>query len=901
VFTAALWLAAGAVALAVAPLGPAADAVPWATLPVLALLLLAATWFVVPFRYGESVDATNLVEAVLAPLLFIFPPVAVVAVAATSQVVNGVLRRLPVVKTVFNTGMWALAAGVGGAIMAQVAGGPLWPDRIAGLVAALGAVGLVNALAFAIVLSLVEGEGVRHLLSRLTPVVDVGWVGSWAVNAAFGLLFALAIISWPPAVVVFGVPMLVLHLAYRSYAAARADQIRLAAAHRAARRLAEPLDPMAGVAAFLGELAEAFHAAAAELVLPTDTGRRIHRVERTDSRLTVRDEAADAGSLAGALAASAGPVDVSALHDGPIAGRLAAAGVTNCLAAPLLDGDAGGAVIVLDRGGFEGSRAAELAIFESLAREVTGALVRGRLLDDMLDERRKLAAIVDSASDGICSLAADGTVLTWNPALEQLTGLAAADVVGRADFPGRLHLRTADGRRIDLAQPRETLPRDVLLTTVDGRNRHLTCSYSAAAGVDGPALVVVARDVTPAQEHEALRQRFSLLVRADAARRAMVDQLQQAVVPAPVVVPGAKLAAAYQASDPRAPTGGDLYDWQVLPSGELHVAVVDVLGHGVAATKDALAVVHTLRVVIASGAPLETVVARADELLRAQHPDLVATVIVARYNPMTGGLRVAAGGHPPALVVSARGRVVQVPASGGVIGWPGAGSDEVAQTQLQPGDALVLYTDGLIEARKDILDGMERLMRHAADVADLPALRLAEELVARALAGAERRDDTLALVLRRDPMPSVPVRASWTLTPEASDASAVRRRLRVWLTEQRVAPEDVVAVAGELLANAIRAARSLVTLSIDVDPGRIRVEVSDDGRASSGLELEGLVLPGDASEQGRGLFLVRALCEQVEVLATPEGSTVCAVLARRHPEGQRPPTATVRHPVASPD
>ena len=108
------------------------------------------------------------------------------------------------------------------------------------------------------------------------------------------------------------------------------------------------------------------------------------------------------------------------------------------------------------------------------------------------------------------------------------------------------------------------------------------------------------------------------------------------------------------------------------------------------------------------------------------------------------------GGSPPALVVQSGGRVSQgcwrPPA--GRSGWR-VGSNIVATAHLAVGKSLVLYTDGLIEARKNVLEGMDSLIRHAGEVCPLPAEEYARELVERALAGAERRDDSLALVIRR--------------------------------------------------------------------------------------------------------------------------------------------------------
>jgi PAS domain S-box-containing protein len=889
---AAMIVAATALTAVVAPL-PAPSPPNWFALPLLGVLLVAATWFVVPFRYGHSVDAVNLVEAALAPLLLTFPPLVVIVVAVISQIANGLLRRLPWIKTTFNAAMWALAGGLGAATISLVGPGPVWPQRLLGLLAALVVVGLVNNLAFAAVMALVEDDPLRRLVAR----VGQAWVAGWVANAALGLLFALAYLASPAAVPLFVVPLLVLHLAYRNYSAARADQARLVAAHDAAVRLSAPLYPLAAMPYFLRAVAECFNAPTAELVLRNPAGGRdIHRVDGATGDYTRSAEGESEASLAGLVAAIPGAVQLSAHSGDAVSRALGEAGVTTCMAAPLLHaGRLEGALLVLDRGGFEGSRQGELAVLETLARETSSALAKGRLLADVLDERRKLAEIVETTSDGILTLTEDGTVLTWNSAMEHITGLASDHAVGKTGVPGRLRLRTLDGEPVELTGSSGSYPEHILITATDGMTRHLACSYSTGAGrVDGAALVVVARDVTPADEHEALREQMTQLVQEDAARRTVVEQLQQAVVPADLSITGGQVSVAYEASDPSAPTGGDLYDWQVLPSGEIHIAVVDVLGHGVAATKDALAVVHTLRVVTAAGTPLEHVIARADELLGAQSPELVATVVVARFDPSTGRLRIASGGHPPAIIITPRREVRQVAASGGVIGWPGAGSDDVAETVLEPGDALVLYTDGLVEARKNILDGIAELERHAAQVADLPAADLARELVDRALSGADRRDDTLALVLRRDYVSVAEQQSSWSGPPTPAAARDLRRSLGSWLAGHDLARDDVLLVAAELLANAARAGRSRIALHVALTAEGIVLDVSDDGAADLGITERGTRRPDARAERGRGLYLVRSISAHVDVLATAEGTTIRATLPRT------PPRPVARAPTSAP-
>jgi PAS domain S-box-containing protein len=792
---------------------------------------------------------------------------------------TGIGRRLSRVKAAFNIAQWTLAAAAGAAVVERTAQPEgVGADTVLAVVGALVAVWVVNNVAFTLVVAFAEGKGPGRTVRDLLPVILPGWVGGWFVNALLGMLYVLAYDSHPLAVVLFPVPLLLLHLAYRGYATARADRLRLAVLHRAAQILSERLDPREAIPEFLGEVARGFEASGVLLVLNAEGARHVHALRGRS--YDVYTEPANAVSIAGALSAHPGPVRVAATGREPLAAAVAAAGWRDCLAAPLSDeGRSIGALVVLDQAGVVSGT--ELTVLETLARETAGALGKGRLVARVLEERRRLDEIVTTTSDGIATLTQDGIVRSWNPAMERITGIPAIEIVGRPGALAALEAKTSSGDPVELALwPSRVLPSELCVAGPDGKGRRLSCSYSRRGDEEDGVLVVIARDVTAVDEIERLREEFTRLAEVEAAQRLVVEQLQQAVMPARPEVDGLELGVSYLASETHAPTGGDLYDWQILPDGTLHIAVVDVLGHGVAATKDALAVVHTLRTVAVGGEPLESMVGRADELLGAQNPDLVATVVVARYDPRTGRLRVAAGGHPPALVVSARGEVAQLSAAGGAIGWPGAGSDIVAETTLDVRDALVLYTDGLVEAGKDILAGMEALVGHARDVAHLPADELADELVARALRGAARIDDTLALVVRRLPVAAPETTRSWTLAPEATEVTRVRRAMRIWLEDLGVVNDDALIVVSELLANAVRVAREQVTLTVSLTESDVEVEVADDGPGVVGIDAIGNALPPDEQDSGRGLYIVRSLARDVSAMSTAEGSFVRAVVAR---------------------
>lgn len=363
------------------------------------------------------------------------------------------------------------------------------------------------------------------------------------------------------------------------------------------------------------------------------------------------------------------------------------------------------------------------------------------------------------------------------------------------------------------------------------------------------------------------------LSQLEAAREEVVQRLQDAVRAPIPEAEGAELGVHYQPADPGAPIGGDLYDWYLLPDGDLHIAVVDVAGKGVTATKDALAVTHALRVLVLEEVPMERLIERADAVFAQAQEELMATLVVARYSPETGRVRIVSGGHPPPLVISASNGVEFLESRGVPIGWPRAGSRNLIEHTLDVNDTLVLYTDGVIEATGDVIRGLDDLAAAALDVARYPASYLARGLVDRALSGALRRDDSVVLAVRHRVLdhPAEPVLGPFVyrFSPSTATVPLVRHFFHDWLRHQPVDPElheDLLFVATELCSNSVRAASGApgsIELRAAIDGGSVVVEIEDDGE---GYELDpDNTPPQPDAEAGRGLFLVRALTDEMTV------------------------------------
>lgn len=506
VYVGALGIAAIACGAVLARWYPATGSTTWAALPVLVALLVAAEYFFVRYHVRGHVYALNLVEAVLAPLVVGFPGLAVVVAVFLAQALAAGLRRNKPIKAAFNIAQWTLAAGVGALTFAALGDGrQLTVQNLAALTAALAAATLVNDVAFTAVMALANGRGLRWAVRELAPIMAAAWLVSEPLNIAVGLLLAAAYSGRPITVVLFAVPLGILRWASVAYAEARADRSRMAGLQRATHALTQPVDPLEGIPAFLAEVRATFEVEVVELVLLDGDMCAVHRLSGADAASYHVDvPPTDGATLASVVAGEGRPVRVGpASPDLLLGGRLRAEGWRDFLGVPLSDGtERLGALCTYNRVGLEGFEEGELAVLRALASEMASTIKRSRLVKAILDERAKLDQIVTRTSDGITTIAADGTVTSWNPGLEQISGYTASEMVGAARL-GMLRPHGPDGSDVLLERWAEVpdLPEKLQILTRSGQTRYLACSYSRTTGADGfpDVLVVVAREVTEAQ------------------------------------------------------------------------------------------------------------------------------------------------------------------------------------------------------------------------------------------------------------------------------------------------------------------------------------------------------------------------------------------------------------------
>jgi hypothetical protein len=236
---------------------------------------------------------------------------------------------------------------------------------------------------------------------------------------------------------------------------------------------------------------------------------------------------------------------------------------------------------------------------------------------------------------------------------------------------------------------------------------------------------------------------------------------QRASLPASLPsTPGMAVAARYVPAADTAAVGGDWYDVIAITDGRVAVVVGDVVGHGIEAAA-AMGHVRSAVRVLAGGLP------EPDQLMRTLLPEvnsirgaLGATMAYGLVDPVTRRFHFVLAGHPPPLVVPAAGAAAFLPCDP----WPPLGVQPATEpgpgsTTLEPGDLVVLYTDGVIERRgEDLSVGLERLRSAAEDLRDLDPDDLCDALVA-ALTPDVQPDDVALVAIRLDPSdrPVVPV------------------------------------------------------------------------------------------------------------------------------------------------
>lgn len=233
----------------------------------------------------------------------------------------------------------------------------------------------------------------------------------------------------------------------------------------------------------------------------------------------------------------------------------------------------------------------------------------------------------------------------------------------------------------------------------------------------------------------------------------IAETLQETLVVLPRHVEGVTFAHAYESATYQSGhVGGDFVDVFEVDDGVVGIAVGDVSGKGIEAAVVTSLVRNTLRVHAIDGLPAAEVVAKTNRVVkRFIEPFSFVTVWFGLLDTKTQTLHYVGAGHPPALVLATDGRITALPAASPLVGAFVNAKFSQATTSLGPGERLVLYSDGVIEARTPEGEFLgefglrEFVARHASEPVDVLTRSLIADVIA--FSSGVLRDDAVLLVI----------------------------------------------------------------------------------------------------------------------------------------------------------
>lgn len=352
--------------------------------------------------------------------------------------------------------------------------------------------------------------------------------------------------------------------------------------------------------------------------------------------------------------------------------------------------------------------------------------------------------------------------------------------------------------------------------------------------------------------------------------------LQRAMLPPMQPPPG--FAVRYEPAVEPLEISGDWYDVIAIDDRRIGIVVGDCVGRGLPAAAIMGQLRSSSRALLLTGAKPAVLLEQLDAAASLIPDAYCTTVFLAILDTESGVLEYSNAGHMPAVLVKPR---------------PGADSETTLLTNagsvplavrrntsrpqaaevLPPGSTLMLFTDGLVERRHESIDdGLARVAEVLTDAAQLPVDAVAETVLDK-LAPQAGYDDDVAMVVYRHQL--APLRIETDAT--AAQLAPVRRWLRSWLRAAEVPEElagDIVLVVGEACTNCVEHAYAgepamKMLVEMRADHGEIRARIVDTGRWK----------PPAANPRtgGRGLPLMRAMSESMEVDHGVDGTTIEAV------------------------
>ncbi|MFZ0714845.1 SpoIIE family protein phosphatase [Mycobacterium sp.] len=345
--------------------------------------------------------------------------------------------------------------------------------------------------------------------------------------------------------------------------------------------------------------------------------------------------------------------------------------------------------------------------------------------------------------------------------------------------------------------------------------------------------------------------------------------LQHAMLAPTELPPG--FAVRYEPAVPPLEIGGDWYD--VLRVGDQRIGIIvgDCVGRGLSAAAVMGQLRASARALLLTGAEPAQLLEELDSVADLIPNAFCTTVFLAILDTKSGEFSYSCAGHLPAVLAAPQAAPTLITDARSVpLAVNRKKSRPQASVVLPPGSTLMLYTDGLVERRNVSLDeGIAHLSATVASGQHLTVDGVADAAL-RELAPPGGYDDDIAIVVYRRPYEPLVIDQIVT----ADDLIDIRHQLASWLQSATVPDEqvaDIVLSVNEACANSIEHGYR------ERKPGKVRIDGENDGaRVHLKITDGGSWKPAslDPGVRGRGLLLIRAVSDWLEMDCTPSGTTV---------------------------
>jgi PAS domain S-box-containing protein len=368
----------------------------------------------------------------------------------------------------------------------------------------------------------------------------------------------------------------------------------------------------------------------------------------------------------------------------------------------------------------------------------------------------QVGSVLESLNQGVIISDEDRRIIFANSMFLEMGKMSAADILGRsvmdlypADEAGQLQEFIARRQTQGRAQYEFYIPQS------DGGRLPVEVTSRLVHGGDGrPYGIITATDISDQKRIQAELSRTNglLLERQHQMEEELqlAERVQQSLAPKGLIWSGVAVEAHYQ---PVSSIGGD-YGMVIPGDDRLDVVVCDVSGHGISSALVANRIYSETMAQIERGADLGSMLRHLNHFA-VQHlasSSFYFTLAAVRFHQSRGCLQFAGAGHPPAIVIRRGKSPLLLESTSMILGLfeNAVGAESGVETELQTGDRVVIYTDGLTESfnsQREML-GVDGLQEIVAEASNLPLAEMKTQILNRV--GAWRHghaQDDISLVL----------------------------------------------------------------------------------------------------------------------------------------------------------